>query len=149
VTPRRRGRDVAVLPGVPQSVSAARAVVCGVLGPHHPAAGPAALLVSELAANALLHSDSGRPGGTFTVCVTAVSAAVVRIVVTDAGGRHQPRVRRAPKDAEHGRGLELIEALSSDWGSETLGGGRRVTWCEIPVAAAAEPSEHARKRVVA
>ena len=136
-------RQVVRLQGIPQSVPRARRFVSRTLGPHHPAAAPAALLVSELATNAVMHSDSGRPGGTFAVAVE-VSARTVRIEVTDAGGLDQPRVRHPRGDSQHGRGLALVEVLSSAWGTQTAGAGRRVTWCDIAVP---QPSQQVRRNI--
>jgi hypothetical protein len=51
------------------------------------------LCVSELAANAVLHSNSRRPGGTFTVRIESCPGAYIRIEVEDDGG---PWIARAP-----------------------------------------------------
>jgi len=128
-------RQVVRLQGIPQSVPRARRFVSRTLGPHHPAAAPAT--------NAVMHSDSGRPGGTFAVAVE-VSARTVRIEVTDAGGLDQPRVRHPRGDSQHGRGLALVEVLSSAWGTQTAGAGRRVTWCDIAVP---QPSQQVRRNI--
>ena len=50
-----------------------------------PAADDMVLLVSELAANAIAHSDSGRPGGIFTVRLTHRSARGAQAEVADQG----------------------------------------------------------------
>jgi anti-sigma regulatory factor (Ser/Thr protein kinase) len=84
------------------------------------------LLATELAANAVVHS--GRPE---TVTVRYLEH-VVRIEVSDRAS--QPPTPRAPADdAVDGRGLLLIEALSSAWGTEQLHEGKRV-WCDLAVA---------------
>jgi serine/threonine-protein kinase RsbW len=121
-----------VLPGVPQAAGMARAVVAQALGPGHPAAADAAVCVSELAANAVCHTRSGQPGGTFTVSVQA-GRGVVRIAVADAGSGTRPRAMRARRGAFHGRGLAIVAALSAAWGCERAGGGQ-ITWCEFPRA---------------
>lgn len=118
----------AVLPGVPESAQRARAVVTQALGQDHPAA-PAAACVSELAANAIGHTRSGQPGGTFTVSVHDGGDAV-RIAVTDAGSTGRPRERRSHSASTRGRGLTIVAALSAAWGYERTGGGQ-VTWCHI------------------
>jgi serine/threonine-protein kinase RsbW len=56
-------------PGLPAQARAVRADLRPLLA-DCPAADDALLLVSELAANAITHSDGGRPGGTFTVRLT-------------------------------------------------------------------------------
>lgn len=119
----------AVLPGVPESARRARAVVTRALGQDHPAAQAAAACVSELAANAIGHTRSGQPGGSFTVSVHDAGDAV-RIAVTDAGGTARPRARRPRRASTRGRGLAIVAALSAAWGSQRTGGGQ-VTWCQI------------------
>lgn len=53
-------------PGDAQQISAARALVADFLD-GYTAADDAVLLISELCTNAVAHSASGLPGGTFTV----------------------------------------------------------------------------------
>ena len=77
-----------VLPGVPESVREARALVRRQLGAGD-AAEAAALVVSELATNAICYTRSGLPGGTFAVSVQQVPGGVV-IRVRDAGSRVAP-----------------------------------------------------------
>jgi serine/threonine-protein kinase RsbW len=125
------GPAAIVLPGAPESARQARAVVRRELG-GHPAAEAAVLCVSELAANAVCHSRSGLPGGTFTVSVRA-GRDVVRIAVTDADGAAGPRLRHSRQPGTHGRGLAIVAALSQSWGCERAQGGR-VTWCEFPAS---------------
>ena len=119
----------AVLPGVPESAGRARTAVTQALGPGHPAGHAAAACVSELAANAICHTRSGLPGGTFTVSLHD-GGDLVHIAVTDAGGTARPRVKRPRRASAHGRGLAIVAALSAAWGCERTGGGQ-VTWCEI------------------
>ncbi len=121
-----------VLPGVPEAAAMARAVVAQALGPGHPATADAAVCVSELAANAVCHTRSGLPGGTFTVSVQA-GRGVVRVAVADAGSASRPTARRARRSAVHGRGLAIVAALSAAWGCERAGGGQ-ITWCEFPAS---------------
>ncbi|MFD7548580.1 ATP-binding protein [Streptomyces sp. NPDC059816] len=99
-------------PGYPEEVSRARRWTRDILH-GSPLADDAELIVSELSANAILHTASGRGHGRFhlTVCV---STQVVAVSVTDDGG-----VDAAPKvghdqdqDAEHGRGLGMVSAIA-------------------------------------
>lgn len=83
------------------------------------------LVATELAANAVVHS-----GAPETVTVR-YRADAVRIEVTDRSPR-RPEARSAGPDAEGGRGLQLIEALGSAWGTEQLEDGKRV-WCDLAV----------------
>jgi anti-sigma regulatory factor (Ser/Thr protein kinase) len=80
------------------------------------------LCLSELAANAVLHSDSGRPGGTFTVRVESFPGAHIRIEVEDGGG---PWLAPAPTPGS-GRGLDIIRALAAEWGVAISPAGRTV-----------------------
>jgi anti-sigma regulatory factor (Ser/Thr protein kinase) len=122
--------DVAsiVLPGVPESVREARAMVRRQLGTGD-AAEAAALCVSELAANAIAYTRSGMPGGTFAVSVHAVPGGVV-ICVCDGGARTLPVLSDPEPGAEHGRGLLIVAAVAAEWGAEPTAAGRAI-WCRI------------------
>ena len=98
-------------PGLPASVSAARSWVAGFVS-GSPAADDAALMTSELAANAVLYSASGLPGGAFTVSVRAGGGSV-RVDVTDQGG--MPRVSAA---AGLGKGLAIVSQLADVFGAD-------------------------------
>jgi anti-sigma regulatory factor (Ser/Thr protein kinase) len=80
------------------------------------------LCLSELAANAVLHSDSGRPGETFTVRIESSPGAHLRIEVEDGGG---PWLAPAP-DPGSGRGLDIVGVLAADWGVTISPAGRTV-----------------------
>ena len=83
-------------------------------------------LVSELATNAVLHARTP-----FTVEVSR-QGETVRVRVLDASPS-PPRVRDYGTDATTGRGMRLVAAMSSDWGSESQSGGKGV-WFELPAA---------------
>lgn len=90
------------------------------------------LVVSELAANAVQHSDSGQPGGKFTLHLAEFDGRW-RVRVDDAGGSTEPCVKATAADVdEAGRGLALVAALSSDWG--VVGDHyARAVWAEISI----------------
>ncbi|MFF4172782.1 ATP-binding protein [Streptomyces sp. NPDC001744] len=74
----------------------------------------AALLVAELAANAVTH---GRvPGRDCELALAYTPGRLLRIDVSDTRGERRPAlaVPEGP-DAEGGRGLLLVEALASRW----------------------------------
>jgi hypothetical protein len=73
------------------------------------------LAVDELVVNALRHTKSGQPGGTFTVEITRWDGAV-SVAVTDEGAPFEPAVTEAGDDAECGRGLRTVSLLASSWG---------------------------------
>jgi anti-sigma regulatory factor (Ser/Thr protein kinase) len=87
-----------------------------------PAAEDIILCASELAANAVRHSGSGRPGGSFTLRVEIIRGECVCIAVDDDGG---PWIETG-SDSDRGRGLVIVTALSADWGIVAGPAGRTV-----------------------
>jgi anti-sigma regulatory factor (Ser/Thr protein kinase) len=82
------------------------------------------LLTSELVTTVVAHAH--------TACHLGVELFpdVVRVSVSDRSATPvQPRP--ATPDAESGRGLSLVEALSSNWGIITRTVGKTV-WFEVP-----------------
>ncbi|MFD6949301.1 histidine kinase [Nocardiopsis sp. TSRI0078] len=79
------------------------------------------LLGSELANNAIRHSLSGQPGGSYTLLVHRHRTGL-HLTCRDRGGLRTQDARLKPKEgglnlsAESGRGLALVDALSSEWG---------------------------------
>jgi anti-sigma regulatory factor (Ser/Thr protein kinase) len=79
------------------------------------------LLGSELANNALRHSLSGRPGGSYTLLVHRYRTGL-HLTCRDRGGLRERDGRLKPKaegrdlSAESGRGLALVDAFASEWG---------------------------------
>ena len=85
----------------------------------------AGLLVSELAANAVLYGT-----GPFEVSVECFPhLRGVRVGVTDAGAG-RPVLRAPVHTAEHGRGLQLVSMLANRWGVEYQPGSKTV-WFEL------------------
>jgi two-component sensor histidine kinase len=84
------------------------------------------LCVSELAANAALHSHSGRFGAQFTVRAEIHDGDYAWIQVEDNGGTWTDPV----PDPSRGHGLDIIRALAADWGID--GDSRtRTVWARI------------------
>jgi serine phosphatase RsbU (regulator of sigma subunit)/PAS domain-containing protein/anti-sigma regulatory factor (Ser/Thr protein kinase) len=83
----------------------------------------AILLASELVTNAVLHGSAP-----LVVDVCAIDEGV-RVTVIDAHPS-LPILRSVGKDDEHGRGLYLVEALSSRWGIDAHPPGKAV-WFEL------------------
>jgi anti-sigma regulatory factor (Ser/Thr protein kinase) len=119
-------RESVTLAGLAERARVARSFVGGVLGPGDPCGDVAVLLASELFGNSVRHSDSGLPGQTVTVAVTA-GDDLVRVEVTDCGGSRVPLLVPAGADAEGGRGLELVAGQADSWGWRRCG-RRIVTW---------------------
>ena len=99
--------------------------------------------VSELCANAIAHTASGR-GGVFTVEVDCPRAGVARVAVTDDGGPSVPAAGRLDLMAEGGRGLAMVAACTTRWGFREAYPGRTV-WAEagwpVPVPSPGRPRE--------
>ncbi len=120
--------------GTPASVPEARRFVAELLA-GCPAREALMTCVSELCANAIVHTASGN-GGVFTVEVDLPRPGVARIAVTDEGGPSLPTAApldptAAPLDptAEGGRGLAMVAACTSRWGYADAYPGRTV-WAE-------------------
>ena len=121
------------IPGQPACLHAAREFAARTLDVSHARLDTAVLLTSELVTNSVLHSESGRPGGTITITLISVADGV-RVEVIDDGSVNEPTVRlsgaESPEVAESGCGLQLVEFLSVNWGyyRDTAG---TVTWFEL------------------
>jgi anti-sigma regulatory factor (Ser/Thr protein kinase) len=92
----------------------------------------AVLLTSELVTNSLQHSRSRRDGGIITVTLIAIPGGI-RAEVSDEGGLAAPALRSSPDEpsvAEDGRGLHLVQALSTRWSYWHDGSGT-LTWFEL------------------
>jgi len=131
-------RETVTLAGRAERARAARAFVSEVLGPGHPCGDVAVLLVSEVFGNSVRHSGSAATGETVTVAVMA-GDGTVRVEVTDRAGPVTPELRPAGRDAEGGRGLQLVAGLAARWGWRRRG-GCTVTWFEIQ--ALLQPMQH-------
>lgn len=125
------------LPGIGQAASAARAWVEPVIEwakqtgscPPNIDAYTVQLIVSELVTNALVHSVSGEDAGGRVLVRLEVGPDGLRISVLDQGPRTTP-CRRVEQVADHGRGLEIVEALAADHGQVSTKAGRR-SWALI------------------
>lgn len=108
------------------SVRAARRVAAGLLdgGSPRELAEDAAIVVTELASNAVLHASSG-----FTLTISR-SAGMVRIAVRD-NSPLVPRDDDRPFDVAVGHGLSVVAQLARAWDVEGLPDGK-VVWAELP-----------------
>src|ERR1035441_1128469 len=123
------GGESVTLAGRAERARVARTFVFGGLGPGHPCGDDAALLVSELFSNSGRYSRSGAAGGTVTVAVRA-GDGLVRVEVTDRSGPEVPELCPAGRDAEGGRGLQMVAGLAARGGGRRRG-ERTVTWFEL------------------
>jgi anti-sigma regulatory factor (Ser/Thr protein kinase) len=126
-----------LLPPVPQSARRARRHVTALLEALGlPAlADTAALLVSEVVTNVLLHA---RSEASLRVCARP---GALRVEVCDSSALPVQRRLRAA-EAATGRGLVLLDALAERWGTETRRGGK-VVWFELALDAATSRRVHA------
>ncbi|WP_405143887.1 ATP-binding protein [Sphaerisporangium sp. NBC_01403] len=110
---RTRRTETAAFPATEASVGEARRWLSKILD-GHPCCDDAALLLSEAATNALVHTDSSVIG----VTVVIEESDDVRIDVADEGAETVPSMPPNPDGdlASSGRGIRLIRALSSRWG---------------------------------
>ena len=101
--------------------------------PSSPVSETAALVVGELAANAVTH---GRvPGRDFRLTLTLGDGSTLRGEVADARGERLPPSVCAPaaEDGE-GRGPLLIDALVERWGVEPRPPSGKTVWAYLPLA---------------
>jgi anti-sigma regulatory factor (Ser/Thr protein kinase) len=126
--------DSLTVPGRPERVTEVRQFVLRVVGDAGPMAETAVLLASELASNAVLHSASGRPGGSATVLITEIGGGV-RVEVADEGSDHCAPVVRGDVYASEGHGLFLVQSMADQWGYVRDEGGTTVWfWLSYPAA---------------
>ncbi|MEV5707808.1 ATP-binding protein [Actinoallomurus sp. NPDC052274] len=100
----------------------------------------AELLVSELVTNAVTATGAvtcpvrtGRriKEPSIYLCLSAFAETLL-IEVWDRSD-DPPHRRTASDDDENGRGLLLVQALSKNWGYESLHSGGKIVWCECSI----------------
>lgn len=130
--------SIVLLPYTPSSVSTARwhlvtdlrsAGVCA------QSAGDAALVVSELLSNAILHATP-LPGRWIEVS-WAVAGESVEVAVRDGGGPTAPHPAYPSLSAVGGRGLTIVDQLASRWGVRSSEVGTTV-WAVLPAPGGAD-----------
>jgi anti-anti-sigma regulatory factor len=115
---------------VPASAAAARVLLgeaCSAWNLDH-LRETARLVASELAANAIRHADTD-----FDVTVS-FTGRYLRIAVHD-GSVARPRLTETPH-AESGRGLQIVRAVSTHWGTVRVRGGK-IVWALLRAQPAA------------
>ncbi|HEY0938236.1 MAG TPA: ATP-binding protein, partial [Trebonia sp.] len=98
----------------------------------------ATLLTSELVTNAILHTDSGAPGGTVTIVVVDVPDGVLVEVVDDGSGGTP--VVKGDLLATDGHGLYLVQQLTAQWGYLRDPAGTTV-WFHLAPAPPEDPDD--------
>jgi anti-sigma regulatory factor (Ser/Thr protein kinase) len=84
----------------------------------------AATVVTELAANAVVHA-----GSDFTVSLSSPIDGAVRIAVRDSS-TVLPILDERASAATSGRGIVLVAAISREWGADPTADGK-VVWAEL------------------
>ncbi len=113
--------------GSREDTRAARGFVLGMLEPWRgeQLAADTALVVTELATNAVVHA-----GSAFSVSL-ALSGGAIRISVGDTRPVAPPGTDQELAAAP-GHGLGVVAAMATRWGVETMPGGKAV-WAELPL----------------
>jgi anti-sigma regulatory factor (Ser/Thr protein kinase) len=120
--------------GTPRSVRAARRFV-RLMVDDLPRADDLELIAAELATNAIRHTPSGQPGGTFTITVRR-SAGRVRLEVSDQGDGLWPTRPAMDGDVpEFGRGLSIVTTLADETGHCLISATANTIWAEIAILA--------------
>jgi serine/threonine-protein kinase RsbW len=114
-------------PAIPEQVREARRFLAAVLAGRDTT--DALLCLSELVTNAVVHSHSSQPGGTFTVRAQ-LDGQRLRVEVGDQGGPWHPP-GRAGADEQNGRGLLIVSQLASRWGCEGHSQHGWTVWFEL------------------
>lgn len=97
----------------------------------HELSDAAELCASELVANVIRHVGAGTP----STLVVALNGPHLRVEVHDPDPRALPTLACTGPDAEEGRGMMLVDAISDRWGVD-LTVDRKVTWCEFRMGVA-------------
>ncbi|WP_432545731.1 ATP-binding protein [Kineococcus sp. SYSU DK004] len=123
-----------VLPPSPRSVGVARWLITEWCAPWVKASEveddtveAALLLASEVITNAVVHGE-----GMVHVALRRVDTTALRVEVSDEGGG-LPLIGAQRDDAESGRGIAMVEMLSSRWGTDLdVGPLGKTVWFELP-----------------
>lgn len=94
----------------------------------------AQLCVSELLTNAILHVGKGTP----VTLHASMAGPHPRLSLTDPDPRPLPPLRPAPETSETGRGLALLDALTTHWGVDRHATGKTI-WCELHISSGPDP----------
>ncbi|MFD5908161.1 ATP-binding protein [Streptomyces massasporeus] len=100
--------------------------------PSSPVSETEALVVGELAANAVAH---GRvPGRDFRLTLCVGDGSTLRVEVADARGEQIPTIGVPTAEDGAGRGLLLVDALVGRWGAEPRPPSGKTVWACLALA---------------
>jgi anti-sigma regulatory factor (Ser/Thr protein kinase) len=111
--------------GVPRLDLLRSSIVTSMTGVEQELVSDVELIATELVTNAYLH---GQPPAHFRLYYLA-DPTRLRMEIRDAGAA-LPRMAHPDRDAEHGRGLLLVAAMSTTWGVIEADVGKTV-WAEF------------------
>jgi anti-sigma regulatory factor (Ser/Thr protein kinase) len=92
------------------------------------------LMVSELASNCIRHTSTG-----FDLTIIR-GPREIRVEASDRGGG-EPAMRSPGPDELSGRGLQIVDMLSDDWGYERAPDARKTVWFTVSLPGAAAAGE--------
>jgi anti-sigma regulatory factor (Ser/Thr protein kinase) len=120
-------KAIVELPATLHSAATARAVIRAILPGWglRPIVDDAELIVSELVSNAVEHA----PGSATYELEVVQRGGGIRIYLAD-GSSIKPVIAALAHDRPRGRGLRIVEALTTSWGSDDHKGGKRV-WVDL------------------
>ena len=98
---------------------------------HATTASDAALIVSELVTNSVVHANVGHQQ--VVILELAELEDRLRVAVTDGGSEDEPRLLPVDVTAVGGFGLRLLDQMSCAWGVLRAAGGTTRVWCELPL----------------
>jgi serine/threonine-protein kinase RsbW len=81
-------------------------------------------VVSELVTNAMLHASPCQDG--MLHVVMSVDEDTIAVAVSDGGSVTLPQLMRPPPMSQNGRGLDIVRALSREWGVREADDGNTV-----------------------
>ena len=135
-------RRMRTFPAIPQSVHAARRFATDALAGLAPEAMESAeLMVSELATNCIRHERMS-----FYVTISRLPSEI-RVEVTDSGSG-VPTMRSPGPNDPSGRGLQIVDMLSTEWGIEPEVPAGKTVWFSLAVEPRDGQAERAADRSV-
>ncbi|MGH9302979.1 MAG: ATP-binding protein [Acidimicrobiales bacterium] len=83
------------------------------------------LLTSEIVTNAVRH------GGHSLELRVIIDNGRLRVETTDDNVLGRPIRKNPPPWSESGRGLVVVDAMASQWGTDQVGDGKKIVWFEL------------------
>ena len=129
----------------PRAPSVARRFIttaCEASGLHPDICATAALLVSELVTNAVVHA------GTDVQMQVLPAERRLRVQVSDADPADPPQMLPVDPRTARGRGLRLVDVLATRWGVDTAP-ARKTVWFELDLMPSSDATASVARSVAA